>query len=83
MKFKAVDLAEFEFDDAVVKYGEAKCLLCNWKRRIVEAFAFPFTDELIESHVKEAHPERVNDAGIQKAPKGNGLVYFALIDAAG
>lgn len=79
-RWKTKDVATFEHDDRLNStiIGEVKCLLCDWSAMPNAPTIFPIVDDTVERHLREAHPEVLNDAGVQRSPDEDLLVYYVI-----
>jgi hypothetical protein len=60
--------------------GEVRCLFCEWQKEPTSQLIFPTIDDLVEEHVRAAHPDSLNAAGVQRAPQDDDLVYYVILN---
>lgn len=74
------DVAEFTHDPNpnTTIIGKVRCLLCRWAVEPTSPYIFPTIDDAVERHMNEAHTEKLNAAGVQRAPIDDKLVYYVI-----
>ena len=79
-RWKTRDIATFEHntDSGSTIIGEVRCLICDWTAQPNSPTIFPTVDNVVEEHVRATHVEILNDAGVQRSPEDDLLVYYVV-----
>ena len=81
-RWKTRDVARFthDGDPNTTVIGEVECLLCRWTVQPTSPYIFPTVDDVVQQHVEQSHSEAVNAAGVQRAPDGDALIYYVILN---
>jgi hypothetical protein len=81
-RWKTQDVARFVHNDdpKTTIIGEVECLLCSWKIQPTSPYIFPTVDDVVQKHMEEAHADALNEAGVQRTPDGDALIYYVILN---
>lgn len=78
MNWETKGVARFSFSSALhgCIVGQAKCLLCVWRRYVTGGENFA---DVVEDHMGVTHLEIVSGFGVLSAPEGNDAVDYFVV----